>query len=152
MSYKIKMNRRQALKSIGGTVTALSIGTLPAAGSSSGDYNVAYEAVRRNLGQRTSRVDVELEWEVDNGEISYGHVSHNQSTAIDWRFLGYTEKDSEETDLQLRGYTEAKFDAYGFFNNEHRIGLEVIGLTNGEVNTNVPVDTADNGRVVVNEI
>ncbi|WP_139169259.1 hypothetical protein [Natronobacterium texcoconense] len=146
------MERRQAIKTIGGTVAGLSVASIPAA-ASSGDYEAAYEAVHRNFGRQYA-VEIELEWSVTGGEVTDGSVSDDTATSIDWSFEEWTERDTEQDSNKYEAYSEAKFEGIApVIGSTERLGFKVTGLTGGDTNTSVMLDTrTGTGRTVINEI
>jgi len=119
---------------------------------SSGDYEVAYEAIWRNTGRQYA-VEIELEWSETGGEITDGSVSGDTSTSFEWSFNEYTLQDEEEKQLQFVAYREAEFEQnIPFIGSTERLGLEVVGLTGGDSNANIQLDTSSGGRTVINEL
>jgi hypothetical protein len=145
------MKRRQAIKTLGSTVAGIGIATAPAIASST-DYQVTYEAAYRNIG-RQYVVEIDLEWSETGNEITSGSVSESTSTGLEWSFNEYTLQDEEESELQFVAYREAEFEQnVPVVGSTERLGLEVIGLTGGDSNANIQVNTISSGRTVINEL
>lgn len=61
--------------------------------------------------------------------------------------------DEEESELQFVAYREAEFEKnVPFVESTERFGLEVIGLSGDDSNTNIQVNTQSVGRTIINEL
>ncbi|WP_044961554.1 hypothetical protein [Natronobacterium lacisalsi] len=99
-------------------------------------------------------MEIDLEWSVTGGEVTDGSAVDDTATSISWSFEEWTERDTEQDSNKFEAYSEAKFEQVApVIGSTERLGFKVTGLTGGDTNTSVMVDTSGgNGRTVINEI